>query len=313
MRSLRSELVASELETRPARELRGLRCAVTGASSGIGYFVAERLAGLGARVELVARSRQRAALAARSIRDRVPGADLGVVLADLAELRTVGQAARVLAERPVDALVLNAGVLPWDRAPATRDGFEAAFGVNQLGHFALLAGVAPALAADAAVVFLGSVTADHVRLDPRDPMRRAPRGVRYARSKLAALMTARELDRRARAASLPLRSLAVHPGYATDALSPARPGIVAPATPAFRAAVRGFAQGKDRAADLIVRAIACGAGGEYWGPGGWLRLAGPPVLTRWPRPARDATACETLWATSEARTGVACFGVEGVG
>lgn len=66
---------------------------VTGASSGIGWHAARRLAALGARVLLGSRDADRGERAAAALRARVPGADVSVVALDLADLRSVRAAA----------------------------------------------------------------------------------------------------------------------------------------------------------------------------------------------------------------------------
>ncbi|MBP6725202.1 MAG: SDR family NAD(P)-dependent oxidoreductase, partial [Halioglobus sp.] len=86
---------------------------VTGATSGVGEAAATALAGLGARVTLVARSKDKAEATARKIRKQTGNADVHVELCDLAVIAEVHQLAdRLLAaNRPVDILVNNAGAL----------------------------------------------------------------------------------------------------------------------------------------------------------------------------------------------------------
>jgi 3-oxoacyl-[acyl-carrier protein] reductase len=88
---------------------------VTGAGRGIGRVVAQRLAGAGARVHLVARSRHELEETAAAIRGA--GGDAVVVTADVTDSRPVAKAAE--AAEPVDLLVNNAGTLdaigpPWE-------------------------------------------------------------------------------------------------------------------------------------------------------------------------------------------------------
>jgi len=288
--------------------LAGRRIIVTGGAAGLGYFTSERLAAAGARVVLTARSLERGARAAASIRELVPGARVDVVELDLADLASVARAARELAAHPVDGLIANAGVLPWDRPPATRDGFEPAFGTNHLGHFALLAQLHHALTHDAGIVSLGSLSAIGLRLRFDDLMherRRTPPYLVYGRSKLAVMTFAVELHRRIVASARPgIRSVIAHPGYATDAHSPRRPGITEDSTAAFRMLVRGFAHSKDSGAAISIAALARGRGGELWGPGAWHRLGGEPVVQPLRGPVLDPTAGRRLWEVSEALTGV---------
>lgn len=85
------------------------RALVTGASSGIGAAIARVLAGTGADVVLVARSRDRLAGLSADL-ERVHGIDAEVLVADLITEEGVGRvAARLAADPAVDVLVNNAG------------------------------------------------------------------------------------------------------------------------------------------------------------------------------------------------------------
>ena len=283
------------------------RFVVTGGNAGLGYFTAEQLARTGARVTIAARSPERASRAAESIRVQVPGAEVDLVRLDLADLGSVRDAAAELASAPIDGIVLNAGVLPWDRSAASADGMAPTFAINQLGHFALLAQVFGALTERAGVVALGSLShhGQRLRLGParseRD--RRIPGG--YAHSKLAVMTTAIELDRRVRAAGLGIRSVIAHPGYASDANSPVRPGITERSTRAYALAVRRIANTKEEGAAISVHALLRGVGGGCYGPDGWffaLRGAAKPDRLR--GPVLDPAAARRLWSMSEELTGV---------
>lgn len=287
----------------------GRRYVVTGGAAGMGYFTAERLAGLGAEVVIAARNPDRATRAMEAIRGQHPGAMVSSVRIDLANLESVRDAAEQLAATPLHGVVANAGVLPWDRAGRTADGFEPAFGTNQLGHFALLAQLTPALAPGAAIVQLGSMSSIGLRLHFDDLMherRRAPRLTVYGRSKLAVMTTAIELDRRARAAGSSIRSVIAHPGFASGAIDPARGGIAPDrANAVYRGLLGAFGNSKQQGAEVSVTALLSGASGEYWGPNGWFfQLRGTPTRAHLPRAALDAAAGASLWTASEELTGV---------
>ena len=287
---------------------------MTGGAAGMGYFVSERLAGLGARVTIAARNAERAERAVASIRAIQPDAAIGFVRLDLASLASARDAASAIADAgPVDGLVANAGVLPWERAGDTEDGFEAVFGTNQLGHFALAARLWPSFTSDAVLVALGSVTHRGQRLDFADlESREVNRGRRYGRSKLAVMTTAVELSRRIRSAGLEQRSVIAHPGYASGALDPVRPGIAGErrsaatlGNAAFRGIIRGWANSKQEGAEIIAAATVVGTDGECWGPeGGALGLKGRPRTEPLAGVVLDPEAGRRLWAASEELTGV---------
>jgi NAD(P)-dependent dehydrogenase (short-subunit alcohol dehydrogenase family) len=279
------------------------RFVVTGGSAGLGYFTVEQLARSGARVTIAARNPERAEHAADTVRGFVPDAEIDVVRLDLADLASIAAAAEELAAEPIDGMVLNAGALPWDRPPVTRDGFEPVFGTNQLGHFALLAQTFSALTPDAGIVALGSVT--HRRKQLRFDRLMNPRRGAYGHSKLAVMTTAIELDRRIRAAGLTIRSTIAHPGYATDALGPVRMGITGRRRPAFALAVGGFAHSKESGAAITVHALLDGEGGHCYGTdGGMFGLRGAAHEETLSGPVLDPEAGAALWAASEELTGV---------
>lgn len=113
-------------------------CIVTGATSGIGYETAKALLQRGARVVLVARSREKAATAAAQLTAETGNADVTVVLGDLgarAEIRRVADELLACCPR-IDVLVNNAGVVNLQRR-VTIDGIEETFAVNHLGYYLL--------------------------------------------------------------------------------------------------------------------------------------------------------------------------------
>ncbi|MGW2156675.1 SDR family NAD(P)-dependent oxidoreductase [Nonomuraea sp. NPDC001699] len=287
---------------------------VTGGNAGIGYFVAEQLAGTGATVILGSRDPAKAETAALSIRGRVPGARVRHVPLDLADPASVEAGVRALRLESLDAVVCNAGVL-LDHPPRreTPDGHELMFATNHLGHFALVARLAPLLAAAPAarVVTTGSLTARSETLDLDDlhsvgdyrPKRA------YARSKLAQMLFGFELDRRLRAAGATTASVVTHPGGALDCLTPSRP--VRPRTAGER--LRGLPaglllQGKEAAAWPAVRAVLDPSvrGGQLWGPR-VLGMRGRPVLEPLRGQMADAELAGRLWAVSAALTGLDPF------
>lgn len=310
IRVFRLTVVAETTDAAGLPNLAGRRIVVTGGSAGLGYFVTEQLAAAGASVVIAARDPGRAATAARSVRDHVPNADVTIVQLDLADLESVASAAAELEGTRIDAIVANAGLLPRRRRGTTIDGFERVFGTNHLGHFALIGRLLPTLLATegSRVVHLGSVSHRRADLDFDDLMSVRYRPYRtYRRSKLAVMLFAFELDRRLDAASTVRhgtrsRSLVADPGYATDALSPERDGIVRRANRVFRFAVRFIGQGKDVGASPVVHAVCQGQGGQYWATSG--RLRGRAVLARPDADALDERTARRLWDESERLTGV---------
>ncbi|MEU5025710.1 SDR family NAD(P)-dependent oxidoreductase [Streptomyces milbemycinicus] len=290
----------------------GRNVLVTGGNAGIGYFVAEQLAGTGATVVLGSRDTAKAETAMASIRSRVPGARVRSLRLDLADLSSLKASAEALHLDRLDAVVLNAGVM-LDHPPRreTHDGHELMFATNHLGHFALTRWLAPLLAAAPAarIVTTGSFAAKSERLDLDDlqSTRDYQPKRTYARSKLAQMLFGLELDRRLRAAGSTALSVVTHPGGALDSLTPSRPPVHIRTTgDRLRGLPAGIlVQGKDAAAWPAVRAVLdpAVAGGQLWAP----RVFG---LRGIPRPAplwghlADTTVAARLWDASCELTGV---------
>jgi len=127
--------VVEHLAALPSAE--GRTAVVTGGNAGLGRETAHLLARKGAAVVVAARDPAKAEEAKAYVLSEVPGADVSVVRLDLASLASVAECARRLAERELDIVVCNAGIMAIERS-TTQDGFETQFGVNHLGHFALV-------------------------------------------------------------------------------------------------------------------------------------------------------------------------------
>ncbi|GGK68103.1 short-chain dehydrogenase [Ornithinimicrobium pekingense] len=295
------------------------RVLVTGATGGIGYFVAEQLARKGHRVVLAARSAERAEAATAIIQRLVPGADLEVVLLDLADLGSVAAAAeRLAAGEPLATLVANAACVSYGlrREPprVTADGLELHLGTAYLGHYALLARLLPRLQAwGTRIVHVGSLGARlPVGRSPWDrlttPRPEAPLRS-YARSKAGVTLLHHELARRLTGTSA-ASSVLAHPGTAVDVLTPGRHGIPASQPTEIgalsRLLVRGM-HGKHDGAAVLVHAATDPEvrNGEVWGPAGRWQVSGPPARVHLPVPRRAGPLTRELLAVSEEVTGLA--------
>ncbi|MFD7712301.1 SDR family NAD(P)-dependent oxidoreductase [Streptomyces sp. NPDC059785] len=289
----------------------GLTVLVTGGNAGIGYFVAEQLAGAGADVVLGSRTPARAEAAEASIRSRVPGARVRHLRLDLADLPSLETAVQALDLGHLDAVVHNAGVA-FDDPPRreSKDGHELMFATNHLGHFALTRWLAPLLAAAPAgrVVTVGSFAARSERLDLDDlqSLRDYRPKRTYGRSKLAQMSFGFELDRRLRAAGSPVLSVVAHPGGALDSLTPSRPQVhETTAGERLRGLPAGLlVQGKYAGAWPIVRAVLDPGvqGGQLWGPR-VFGLRGTPRAEPVPPHMADPGVAARLWTASRDLTG----------
>jgi len=144
--------------------------------------------------------------------------------------------------------------------------------------------------------------------DPRMAGGRYRKWPAYFRSKLANLLFAFELDRRAQAGGLKLSSLAAHPGYAATNLMTAglnlggkRPdGVVIAAV----SRVLGQSSAQGALPSLMAATMESLPGGTYVGPDGFGEMNGPPKVVRPTRAALDEQMAADLWSLSEQATGV---------
>jgi NAD(P)-dependent dehydrogenase (short-subunit alcohol dehydrogenase family) len=290
---------------------------VTGANSGIGFEATRELARRGAHVVLACRNMNNAAEAVSALEAeaRAEGrkAHVEALPLDLANLSSVRTFARELEARHprIDVLCNNAGVMALPRRE-TKDGFEMQFGTNHLGHFALTGLLLDALArADAARIVTVSSGAHYfgeIDFDDLQGQKRYRKWRAYAQSKLANLLFTYELDRRLRAAGLPMTSVACHPGYAATNLQFVGPRLegstVAEAVQAWsnRLLAQDAAQG---ALPTLYAATASDVkGGDYIGPSGFLEARGLPRKVTSNAKSLDPVRAARLFEVSEALTGV---------
>jgi NAD(P)-dependent dehydrogenase (short-subunit alcohol dehydrogenase family) len=295
----------------PALERR--EAIVTGSNSGLGLQIALELARHGAQVVLACRDTRKGDAAAARIRESVPGAQLEVARLDLADLASVRAFADWYrgARGGLDLLVNNAGVMALPHR-TTADGFEMQFGTNHLGHFALTGLLMPALLErpGARVVTMSSGAHQLGRFDFDDLQRerRYQRWMAYGQSKLANLLFAFELSRRAALADLDLTSVAAHPGYASTNLQAAGARMEGSGLKERLATVgnRLFAQSDAQGAlpALYAATMPDVIGGEYFGPDGRSGMRGYPARVGTNKSARDPELARRLWQASEELTGV---------
>ena len=193
----------------------GRVCAITGASSGLGFETALELARMGATVAMLCRSSERGEAARERVVQRSANADVHVVRCDHADLESVRAAAADLQRRfdALHVLVNNAGLMLSQRE-ITIDGVEHTFQVNHLSAFLLTTLLRERLqrSAPSRIVTVSSLAHTGARLDFSDLQ--FAYGYNgwdaYARSKLANVLFTYELARRLQGTSVTANAL--HPG-----------------------------------------------------------------------------------------------------
>ncbi|NNK96446.1 MAG: SDR family NAD(P)-dependent oxidoreductase [Desulfobacterales bacterium] len=275
---------------------------ITGAYSGIGYFTALALVKAGAHVLIAGRNSEKLDKAASDIRGVATMGSVETMLVDLASLESIRNFADAFLERhaSLDVLINNAGIMMPPES-LTEDGFESQFGVNFVGPFALTGLLYSALTRTpgSRVVTLSSIAHrgahidfDNLKLEkPYDPRRE------YYQSKLANIIFALELGRRAETKGDGILSVACHPGFTkTNLQRHVDPAILEKMV--FMEAWQGSLPTIIAATGEDVKQ------GDYYGPDGPKEMGGFPALGVIDNAALNIDVAAKLWELGQEATGV---------
>jgi NAD(P)-dependent dehydrogenase (short-subunit alcohol dehydrogenase family) len=203
-----------KIKTTTAR-LDGQVCVLTGATSGVGYHAAKRLARGGAKLVLLCRNSEKAARVKNSLEQEYQ-ASVRLLQVDLSRLEEVRRAAEtILDEYPrIDLLINNAG-LHNNRRILNPKGIETVFCVNHLASFLLTRLLLPRIKESAPARILQINSQGHrfggLDLDDLNWERRRYNGYKgYGASKTAQLLTVWELAEQLEGTGVTIN--AVHPG-----------------------------------------------------------------------------------------------------
>jgi NAD(P)-dependent dehydrogenase (short-subunit alcohol dehydrogenase family) len=282
---------------------------VTG-TGGLGFETALALARAGAHVILAGRNPDKGREAIALIKNKAPSAHIAFEPLDLANLSSVADFAARLEKQPVvDLLVNNAGIMTPPRRQQTVDGFEAQFGVNYLGHFALTARLLGQLKRSSAARVVSVTSLAHrygkINFDDLQSTRRYQPGAAYGQSKLAQALFTQELQRLSDRNGWRLRSMAAHPGIArTDLFDNAKARRLSLLSIA-KLAVPLFGQAPAAGALPVLYAAtshdACG--GQLYGPLGLIETKGAPGLRSFAPAALDVQVASRLRSTAQTLSG----------
>lgn len=297
-------MTASRWRATDLPDLTGRTAVVTGATSGIGRVTATELARHGARVLLAVRNVDAGAQLAAELDGQAE-----VVPLDLSSLASVRACAEQIDE-PVDLLVNNAGVMSPPRRKLTTDGHELQFQTNHLGHFALTGLLLPRLLATPAprvttIASLAHRSGGRGVLGGNATGRYSPQ-TSYGNSKLANLLFALELQRRATSAGSTLTSTAAHPGVTATNLVASPDGLGSiPLLGALSGPItRLLLPGASDGAESTLYAATVAEPGSYTGPTGLGESRGSIGPAGLSPLARDPELAASLWRLSEELTGV---------
>lgn len=189
---------------------------ITGANTGLGFETARGLLQVGFEVVITSRNLERGEKAVARLKSEYPNGQISALALDLSNQSSVRAFAPrfTQAEKKWDVLVLNAGAKVLSSYQETDSGIEYHFGVNAVGHFALVADLLALRAEVARVVSVSSIVARFApsALGPAGSPKSYSAGASYSASKLSNYLFAIELQNRFGSESF--SSLAAHPGFA---------------------------------------------------------------------------------------------------
>ncbi len=245
--------------------LQGKTVVITGATSGLGRSAAFSLAGLGARLVLVGRDREKTENTRDEISKTTGNDQVIVQLADLSLMAEVHELAeRLLRDEPqIDVLINNAAVLP-ARRTLTTEGLELTFATDLLSPYLLTVLLIPRLrkSAPARIVNVLSGGMYFSGIDVGNLQNEKGRfdGSRaYARAKRGLMILTEQWADELRESRVTVN--AMHPGWADT------PGVEG-SLPGFYKVTRSFLRTAEQGSDTIVWLAAApevsDTSGQFW-------------------------------------------------
>lgn len=272
---------------------------ITGASSGLGLNASRALAAKGYNLIMASRGEAKLEIASAEIKAQYPDVQISQAVLDVSNFDQVRDFAKTT-QQPIDVLMNNAGVMGPDFSLSV-EGIESQMAINHLGHFLLTSLLWDNLEQSESprVVSLSSTVHRRGKLETANVSEITgsdkasyDRWQRYADTKLACLLFARELDIRAKQAKSKVISIAAHPGWAITGLQDNFPHRL-------DRFAQTAAEGAQSQIDAAINPLM--TGGEFVGPS--LELWGKPRLIKGTSRSRDLGLMGRLWTTSEELTG----------
>jgi NAD(P)-dependent dehydrogenase (short-subunit alcohol dehydrogenase family) len=300
-------------------DMTGKFVVITGANSGIGFQTARFLYGKGATVVAACRSVDKATTALAAIeeefKEQKEHGEITVLQLDLGSLESVKAFPDKLnakfADRKIDILINNAGIMNTPTYTTTPEGFELQVGTNYLGHFALTGLLFDRINADSGRIINLSSNMHKVACGFDFTHWNSEKGYNpiksYAWSKAACLLFSTELNRRLQAKGSRIKVATAHPGWTPTGLqSTEKSSSGAVMVGLFNLVENAVSHPPENGAAPTLRAAVDPrvVSGQYYGPGGFMEMNGPPVVVKPLDSATNAETAASLWALSAGLTKV---------
>ena len=144
--------------------MQGKVVVITGGTSGIGQVTAEKLAAMGARIVLVARSKNRGEATLARVQELAPALEHRIHYGDVSRLADLNRlSAEIRSSEPrIDVLINNAGAM-FGQRQVTEDALELTFATNHMSYFVLTNGLRDSLVAAGAARVINTSSHAHYR------------------------------------------------------------------------------------------------------------------------------------------------------
>lgn len=291
--------------------LQGKVYVITGANTGAGYEAAKLFLSKGASVVMLNRSEEKSLTAISSLKSELgEAADVKFIPMDLANLASIRQAAEQINQSipHIDAFICNAAIAQVATQQFTVDGFESQLGTNHYGHFLLTHLIFERLIqSKSRIIVVGSgghkMGHKKIQFNDIDFNNNYNPHYTYCHSKFAQMMFAYELERRVKAANLPVSVHVCHPGAARTTLAQEEANGI---TKFLFKLLSPFAQSAERGAwpEVLCATEDNLKEFAYYGPTKRSEMVGPVGECELEQNVLDSTQAAQLWEISEQKTGI---------
>lgn len=165
--------------------LAGKWVAITGATGGLGKEACRGILSVSGSLILINRSQEKSERLCRELKEEFPQGQVELLQADLSDMDSVQAVCEELKQKPLDALILNAGAYHIPRA-ICETGWDNVFQTNFVSHYYMVRELLPTLAErQGKVIAMGSIGHYLAKADLKDvDFAKCPKPIRvYGNSK----------------------------------------------------------------------------------------------------------------------------------